>query len=517
MMNGVKSSSRNIALLVFFTFSITLMLFIISILYGLFHINKVNENIRTIVEQHNTKEHLVVDMHNQARERVVSLFKMGLIEDPFIRDDLFLGLNKNGAEFSRSRISLLDMALNEEELNLLNKQGEYTSVAVPIQNQIIELLNNDELEAARELLINEGVPAQDTVLHQLSELVDIQRRQASQILSKSNSQYGQASKFTLWLGIIASVFGFLIAIITSRKVYHDQLKLNKLNAELESRVAERTYALSQANAELEETIKALEHTQDYLIESEKLASLGSMVAGVAHELNTPLGNSVTATSTLQDTCIEFKKKLDTNKIKRNDLLEFLELSEAGTNLVMRNLTKASELVKSFKQVAVDQTSQKRREFLINNVIHEDVATIIPQFKKTRHQVVLELDENINFNSYPGPLGQVIINIILNALNHAFTEDMNGIVLISTEVVNNEQLAIVISDNGVGMPNHVLKKIFDPFFTTKLGKGGSGLGMHIVYNFVTGLLGGDIKILSSEGSGTKVNIILPVNAPEKQTD
>lgn len=513
-MDSANNSHNNIAYIVFIAFSITLTLFISLIVYGLFYIQSVNNNIRLIVEEHNTKEHLVANMHNNARERVMSLFQMALLEDPFERDELHMSINSNGAEFARSRIALLEMSLDKKEADILQSQGRLTAVAVPLQESILDLISKDEIESARSLLIEEGLEAQNHVLNKLSELAVLQKQETASILNRSNRQYEEVTQLTLWLGISASILGFIIAVLTSRKVYKDQQTLNQLNTELENRVNERTRELSLSNTELEETVATLKSAQNQLIESEKLASLGSMVAGVAHELNTPLGNSVTATSALTHNHENFQALCDENKLKRTDLQEFLDETKHGLDLVMRNLVRSSDLVKSFKQVAVDQTSQKQRDFILDVVINEDLLTLRPQLKKTPHQVKLDLEQNIQMNSYPGPLGQVIINVIMNAINHAFDDKTEGIISITCKTTGNDTAAIIISDNGKGISDNEVKKIFDPFYTTKLGQGGSGLGMHIAYNIVNGLLGGEISVNSNIGEGTSVKLSLPLIAPEK---
>lgn len=502
------------AYMVFLAFSITLALFISLIVYGLFYIQSVNKDMRLIVEEHNTKEYLVTNMYNNARERVMSLFQMALSDDPFERDELYMSLNTNGAEFVRARLAYLEMSLNEKEAEILQQQGKLTSVAVPLQEQIIDLISNDEIEPARSLLIEKGVEAQNYVLNKLSELAALQKQETVTILNESNRQYEQVTRLTLWLGISASILGFIIAVLTSRKVHKDQQALNQLNTELEQRVNERTRELSLSNTELEETVATLKSAQNQLIESEKLASLGSMVAGVAHELNTPLGNSVTATSALAHNHENFQALCDDNKLKRSDLQAFLDEIKQGLSLIMRNLVRSSDLVKSFKQVAVDQTSQKQRHFILDEVINEDLLTLRPQLKKTKHEIQLDLEQDIQVNSYPGPLGQVIINVVMNAINHAFDDKVHGTISIICKKTGTDTAAIFISDNGKGIPENEVKKIFDPFYTTKFGQGGSGLGMHIAYNIVNGLLGGDISVSSKTGEGTTVSLSLPLVAPEK---
>ncbi len=279
---------------------------------------------------------------------------------------------------------------------------------------------------------------------------------------------------------------------------------------LELHVNERTQELSQSNQQLSTTLEQLKLTQGHLIQSEKLAALGALVAGVAHELNTPIGNGLSVASALTHTCQNFAESLQKGMTK-SALQAFVADVTEGNEIISRNLNKASELVSGFKQVAMDRTSAQRRSFKLLEFLNDTYLTLTPTFRRTAIKVVIECPEDIELNSYPGPLGQVITNLLNNTLIHAFDADASGLVSIHGSM-EDTQVCIRVSDNGKGIAPEHLGKIFDPFFTTKLGKGGNGLGMHIVHNIVSGLLGGSIQVQSSLGAGCCFTLLLPQTAP-----
>lgn len=281
---------------------------------------------------------------------------------------------------------------------------------------------------------------------------------------------------------------------------------------LEGRVEERTHALTQANQELRETLEKLRTTQQGLIESEKLASLGRLVAGVAHELNTPLGNALIVVTTMEDRLEDFRHALVANSLKRSDLLRLTDTLHEGQGVLRRNVERASDLIRDFKQLAIDQTSDKRRSFDLEQLIREVLVTVQPRFKTTPFRLESRTTGAIPMDSYPGPLGQVITNLVINALVHAFDARSEGRVLIEVARDTEDMVRVRCRDDGIGMSADITRKIFDPFFTTKLGQGGSGLGLHIVHNIVTGLLGGSIEVDSKPGEGTCFELRLPLIAP-----
>ncbi len=282
---------------------------------------------------------------------------------------------------------------------------------------------------------------------------------------------------------------------------------------LEERVKGRTIELVDLNMELKDTLDRLQTAQGNLVQSEKLAALGSLVAGVSHELNTPIGNGLTVASSISVATQSIRKKMSVG-MTRSALDTYINEMEEGSHLVSISLEKASELVSSFKQVAVDRASAKRRQFDFGDMLRETRLSLTPMFKHTPYTVELDVDKGISVNSYPGPIGQIITNLINNAIIHAFDGKDHGSILISAKDAD-PNIILIIKDNGKGIPEENLKRIFDPFFTTKLGEGGNGLGMHIVHNIVTGVLGGNIEVESKEGAGTTFTLTFLKVAPEEE--
>lgn len=290
----------------------------------------------------------------------------------------------------------------------------------------------------------------------------------------------------------------------------DRLKAEEaqhiLNVELEQRVAART-------AELSDALETLKRAQSELVQSEKLASLGSMVAGVAHELNTPVGNALMVASTLTDQQQQFEQSLD-HGLSRSALNHFLLSVRDTSDILDRNLRRTADLINSFKQVAVDQTSEQRRSFDLQEVAHEVLVTLSPSLRKSTHTLLSDVPSGIRFDSFPGPLEQVLMNLTNNALRHGFEGRTNGQMRLYAQLLPDEWVRLRFTDDGVGISEKNLQKIFDPFFTTKLGQGGSGLGLSIAYNIVTGMLGGKIEVHSEVGRGSEFVIDLPLTAPKE---
>jgi signal transduction histidine kinase len=280
---------------------------------------------------------------------------------------------------------------------------------------------------------------------------------------------------------------------------------------LDARVQERTHELQTSKSELERTLVSLKKAQDMLIQSEKLAGLGSVVVAVAHELNTPLGNCLTVASTLIDKVKEMNKQVSSGNIRRSQLDEYLSSVDTGMQLIIDGLRQAADQVSNFKQVAVDQESQQRRQFDLAAVV-EGVAMLLNVSSiKTPFVLELEVPEGLIMNSFPGPVEQIISNLVNNSVMHGFNGRSEGKMRLTArrEV---DEIRIDYADDGIGMSENTVHRIFDPFFTTQLGKGGSGLGMTICYNLITGLLGGSIEVASTIGTGSTFKILLPVEAP-----
>ncbi|MDB5887726.1 MAG: ATP-binding protein [Rhodocyclales bacterium] len=304
----------------------------------------------------------------------------------------------------------------------------------------------------------------------------------------------------------------LSAIVDISALRAAQRKVEELNLSLEQRVVERTRALADANHELENALERLQRTHTELVQSEKLAALGSLVAGIAHELNTPIGNCVMVASTLRDLGKDFRERMATG-LKRSMLETFVSETESAADILVRNLIAAGELITSFKQVAVDQTSSQRRSFALREVVREIVVTMQPMFRKTPFVIEEDIPDGIWLDSYPGPFGQVVTNLLGNTLLHAFDGRKNGIVRLTAEA-DDGYVIFRCTDDGVGISPAHLHKIFDPFFTTKLGRHGTGLGLNIVHNIVTGVLGGDINVDSEPDYGTSFTLRMPRHAPRR---
>ena len=263
-----------------------------------------------------------------------------------------------------------------------------------------------------------------------------------------------------------------------------------------------------------EAYRQLKDAQAQLVAQQKLAALGSLMAGVAHELNTPIGNSLLIASTMQEKTAEFEALMNGPGLRRSELASFVEDSQKAAALVMRGLTSAADLVNSFKQVAVDRTTEQRRFFNLQQVCHEIIATMMNRIRAANHSIELAVWESIGMDSYPGPFGQVVTNFINNALLHAFAPGACGKMRLAASLHGDSRVLIEFSDDGGGIPDQHLGRIFDPFFTTKLGQGGSGLGLSISYNIVTSLLGGSITVASSPETGTCFKLDLPMTAPQQ---
>ncbi|MBN2885989.1 MAG: transporter substrate-binding domain-containing protein [Chromatiaceae bacterium] len=320
----------------------------------------------------------------------------------------------------------------------------------------------------------------------------------------------------LWkiVAAVVTVAGFILwAVLAWNR------RLKRLNRELSlarAQIAEQNLGLEQRVAErtrdLQETLARLEQAQASLVQSEKLAALGDLVAGIAHELNTPIGNAVMLASTLSDQERAFRDQMAAG-LSRAALQRFVDAVREGSDVLLRSLRRAAELISSFKQVAVDQASYQRRRFSLEEVTREIALTLQPRLRHSPASLEVSVAPEITLDSYPGPLGQVLMNLIQNALLHAFEGRDSGQIRIESQLAAPGFVLLRVSDDGNGIAPANLSRIFDPFFTTRLGQGGSGLGLHIVYNLVTGLLGGAISVRSTPDQGTVFELALPLTAPQ----
>ncbi len=355
------------------------------------------------------------------------------------------------------------------------------------------------------------------------------------------------------LSVMADAFNRLIARVqdykvqlesTQKQLLHSNEKLDQHNLLLEQEVARKTSGLSQAmmdlqqqkqelevkqqalreeierrrhseealrskQSELEKTVDDLKQAQDRLVQSEKMAALGGFVAGITHEVNTPVGIGVTATSFLAEKLTALDAAYKDKTLSPKVLEHFIEEAKQSTSLLQSNLTRASELIASFKQIAVDQTSDAIRTINLAEYLHEVIRSLQPNFKKTRHHIDVNCPENLMLSCPAGAISQIFTNLLMNSLIHGFEELEEGYIRI-TVLDEGQMVDITYSDNGRGLTQEQLEKLFHPFFTTKRDQGGSGLGTHITYNLVRQTLGGSIQVSSEPGQGLSYHIRFPKN-------
>ncbi len=266
-------------------------------------------------------------------------------------------------------------------------------------------------------------------------------------------------------------------------------------------------SLEEQNAALGSALNSLQEAQSELVRQEKLASLGRLVAGVAHEINTPLGICVTATSHLVEELKLTREELEAGQMTEDSLNQFLDIIDQSLKIMTTNTQRAAALVRSFKQVAVDQSSDDIRNFNLRKYIDEVLLSLQPKLKGRKVEITVECSPDITLDSFPGAVSQILTNMVVNSLVHGFDEDRAGKIKILV-ATDGDHVSLDYSDDGLGMDNDTLSKLFDPFFTTKRGSGGSGLGAHILYNLVTGSLGGTVKVASQPNMGLHYSLRFP---------
>lgn len=294
--------------------------------------------------------------------------------------------------------------------------------------------------------------------------------------------------------------------LETQKKSHGELK--EFNRRLEEEVSKRTTELKNKNKELEDTLVHLQESKDNLqTQYEKIAMLGTLIASVTHEINNLIGVCITANSHFDEEINTIEKKINDNSLKKSDLTGFLEKASEVSSLNLSNLKRTSELVKGFKTISVDQTSEQLRNFRMEELISNLTKAFHNKLKKSKHTLTVECDSELNITSYPGALFQVLANLLFNALIHAFDEEESGVItiIVSTE---HKDVLIEFKDNGKGIDKDTQDKIFEPFYTTRSNEGGSGLGLYICKNLVEKSLNGSFTFDSMAGKGTSFFIRIP---------
>lgn len=379
-------------------------------------------------------------------------------------------------------------------------------------SQQIEDLELDKLEGSTiKISANEGAElslmanAYNRLIKRLQDYQG-QLKQTQQQLLLSNSKLDQQN-LLLEQEVARKTSGLSQAMMDLQQQKQELLiKKQSLKEEIEQRIQTESN-LRHKQRELEETIDHLNQAQDRLVQSEKMAALGGLVAGITHEVNTPVGISVTATSFLEERLNRLNTAYQTKTLTPKMLEEFLDEAQQSTHLLESNLGRASELIASFKQIAVDQASEAIRTINLCEYIHEIIRSLQPHFKKTRHQIEVNCADNIILDCPAGAISQIFTNLLMNSLIHGFEHIEQGLIRI-TVLEDNEHIDIRYTDNGKGVAAEQLAQLFHPFFTTKRDQGGSGLGTHITYNLVRQTLGGSIEVMSEPGHGLHYHILFP---------
>lgn len=402
----------------------------------------------------------------------------------------FKRLHFQGASFPYLMIRLgipVDQALGEAR-------------SVIIRNVVLLLL------AAVLALVTAWCVGEFTIMRRLNRLMDATGRLTAGDLGTRSGIAAEKGE----LGRLAVAFDSMAEGLERKEIERGRAEgqLLRLNEELEDRVVQRTEQLARANQELQHTLEDLQRTQGQLVLSEKLAALGELVAGVAHEINTPVGVALSAGSTLAEKNRTLTELFAQGEMKRSQLTQYLDDAREGTAMILVNLNRASELIRSFKMVAADQLSESRRVFPVKKYIDEVLLSLRPKLKKTGHRIEVLCDEDLVIESYPGAFSQILTNFIINSLVHAFDPDQAGEIRIEVTKTNGS-VELKYGDNGKGMAPEIQDRIFEPFFTTARNQGSTGLGLHIVFNIVTRTLGGTIKCESMPGRGTTFHVIMPV--------
>jgi signal transduction histidine kinase/streptogramin lyase len=315
-----------------------------------------------------------------------------------------------------------------------------------------------------------------------------------------------------WERPVVRLAGALLVLLLVAWAWRQRTRaLRRRAEELERRVGERTAELSAAKDRAEEALAELRRAQNHLVQAEKMASLGRMVAGLAHEINTPLGVALTAVTRLEEVQRERFRSLEEGRLRRADLIDWKADSEEGSRLLQGSLERAARLVQSLKRVAVDQSAEQRRRFVLAELLEELRITFTPRFKRSPHRLLIDCEPGLELDGFPGALFQVLSNLLENAERHAFREGQAGTVRILARR-EEASLRLELADDGAGMAPEVAARAFEPFFTTRREDGGSGLGLHLVYNLVHGRLGGRVELETAPGRGCRFLIRLPLSAP-----
>lgn len=311
--------------------------------------------------------------------------------------------------------------------------------------------------------------------------------------------------------------GIVMVLRDVTEIKETQLALFKSNESLERHVEERTKDIKLANIKLEESIVDLRNAQNHMVQTEKMAALGGLVAGISHEINTPIGTSVTSATSIEENFVSVEAQYKAGTLTQDNFQNFVQHTRDGLDILTKNLRWASELIRSFKLIAVDQTSAEWREIDLKEYANEIITSLRPRLKSTNVQINCNIPDCLIIYTNPGAIYQILSNLILNSIIHGFAirqatngEAHEAAAITLNVAVSEHYLSLYYMDNGKGMDAETLTKVFDPFFTTRRGQGGSGLGMNIVFNIITSQLKGTVTADSAPGQGIYVEMKIPLS-------
>ena len=293
----------------------------------------------------------------------------------------------------------------------------------------------------------------------------------------------------------------------------EQRRLVRVSDRLQAQLGSANQELERRRQEAETALADLRDAQEAMVRAEKLASLGSLVAGVAHEINTPVGIAVSCASHLSDATERLRGRARAGELSKADFARYLTTATDTSALILANCERAARLIASFKQVAVDRASAERRAVTLNRYIRETLVSLEPKLRQGGHAVAVDCPPDLVVDSYPGALSQILTNLVMNSLTHAYPDGQAGHLTIAVDQPDPATVRLTYGDDGQGIPAENLPQIFDPFFTTRRGEGGSGLGLHIVHNLAVGALKGTIAVESRPGEGTRFVLTFPKDTPE----
>ncbi|MDF1881047.1 HAMP domain-containing protein [Sulfurimonas sp. MAG313] len=446
------------------------------------------------------------------------------------------------ADTANKIIKLMGEARQQEKNFLLRHENayiEFTRTLVTQAARQAQVLKDSFEDEENRLLADKITAAAQTYLREFENVVLLKKEQALQqehmflaareieriVLSvKENTQNKASEVRKMAINVIvitlslALVLGILVTWFLTKSISNPISELihviNKLSQEDDVEVPlvnnkDEIGQIARAISNFKEVLlKRKAKTEAQLIEAEKMAALGDLVAGVAHEINTPIGIAVTGSSHLQDQIKKLETAFDAGKLRKAEFRDFVENALPTASTIQSNLERASSLIKSFKQVAVDQSSQETRTFLLYDYIDEILISLRPKLKQVKHHISVNGDNTLYIETVPGALSQVVTNLIMNSLTHAYDKDEEGTISFDIEV-EDKKVLLRYKDDGKGMDENIIKHIYEPFFTTRRGSGGSGLGLSIVYNLVTQTMGGTMSCQSELNKGTQFEMIFPV--------